>query len=404
MGLRHLLVPAVLLAMPVLSIAANSGNVPPAPAGQEALPGVKMAEAVSATTGMAISPLLGVSAVGAWRYWQTPPEARGNVPWFAHPWFWGPALFLVLLLAAKEPLLYFFPGAKKPLDLVEVVENKASALLAAPVVLQMAIAVFQSAAEAGRATTPVVTAGFDPGVWFGAVAAGVGLLLVFACVWLVAHTVNILILLSPSATLDMILRGSRTLVMAAVGLSSCLNVWFGLAVSLLVLLLAVRCFGWAWRLTFYGTTVAVDWLGFRRDPPIDPAQGVRAFTARAAGRLPVRSRGVLRMAVTGEPEFRGRALPWLPARVVPVQAVGTVVARSFPGVHVRVGGGNRTVRAFVLPPRFRGREEALGRAFGIEADLENPIARTLRAAWSWLMETVAASANTQVLDDGRGVS
>ena len=107
MGLRHLLVPAVLLAMPVLLIAANTGNVPPAPAAQEALPGVKMAEAMSATTGMAISPLLGVSAVGAWRYWQTPPEARGNVPWFAHPWFWGPALFLVLLLAAKEPLLYF---------------------------------------------------------------------------------------------------------------------------------------------------------------------------------------------------------------------------------------------------------------------------------------------------------
>jgi len=404
MGLRPLLLPAVLLAMPVLSIAADTGNPPPAPAGQEALPGVKMAEAVSATTGVAISPLLGVSAVGAWRYWQTPPEARGHVPWFAHPWFWGPALFVVLLLAAKEPLLYFFPGAKKPLDLLEVVENKASALLAAPVVLQMAIAVFQSAAEAGRATTPVVTAGFDPGVWLGAAAAGVGLLLIFGCVWLVAHTVNILILLSPSATLDMILRGGRTMVLVAVGLSSCLNVWFGLAVSLLVLLVAVRCFGWAWRLTIYGTTVAVDWLGFRREPPLDPARGVRAFTARAAGGLPVRSRGVLRMAVTGEPEFRGRALPWLPAHVVPVQAAGAVVARSFPGVHVRVSGGNRTVRAFVLPPRFRGQEEALGRAFGIEVDLENPIARSLRAAWSWLTETVAATANTRVLDDGGGVS
>ena len=141
---------------------------------------------------------------------------------------------------------------------------------------------------------------------------------IFGCVWLVAHAVNECYLrLSPSATLDMLMRGARTLVLVAVSLSAFLNPWFGLIVSLLVILLAVRCFGWAWRLSAYGTTVAVDWLGFRNEPAPDATRGVRAFTARENAGLPVRSRGILRMGPTGEPEFRGRALPWMPVRVLP---------------------------------------------------------------------------------------
>ena len=411
MGFRNLLLSGLILALPVLAPAleaeATGQPAPPAPtsgasrspAQAASLPGERAAAAVSATTGMAISPLLGVSAVGAWRYFQTPAAMRSNLPWNTSPWFWTPALLLVLLLALKEPVLYFVPGAKKPLDLLEVLENKASALVAAPVVLQMAIDAFRTAAPAPGHPVAVVTAGWSPGAWFGVAAGGVGLLVLFGIVWLVAHSINILILLSPSATLDILLRTGRSVVLTVVGVSAFLNPWLGLAVSLLVVLLAVRCFGWSWRLTFYGTTVAVDWLGFRSLSALDAENGIRAFAARSWPGLPVRSRGLLRIGPTGEPEFRARALPWTPLRVLPLAAAGAVFQRSFPGVNLRVLMEERSLKAVVLPPRFRGKEEALGQAFGLDFDSENPLSRTLRAAWTWLRETLSSS-GTLTLEAG----
>ena len=74
---RTLLSTGLILALPVLASAVRAEAPRDAsrldqPSKPASLAGVRMAEAVSATTGMAISPLLGVSAVGAWRYWQTP--------------------------------------------------------------------------------------------------------------------------------------------------------------------------------------------------------------------------------------------------------------------------------------------------------------------------------------------
>ena len=66
------------------------------------LPGVSLAEGVSEITGVAISPLLGVSAVGAWKYWQADEEMRARLPWYCHPWIWGSGLALLGLCFLKD--------------------------------------------------------------------------------------------------------------------------------------------------------------------------------------------------------------------------------------------------------------------------------------------------------------
>lgn len=43
--------------------------LPGATDGASLLPGIGLAEGISEITGVAISPLLGVSTVGAWKYW-----------------------------------------------------------------------------------------------------------------------------------------------------------------------------------------------------------------------------------------------------------------------------------------------------------------------------------------------
>ena len=373
-----------------LALAPAQADSPPASSTAAALPGVKAAEAVSATTGIAISPLLGSATVGAWQYWHTPAAARDRVPWNGSPWFWVPAMVIALLLAAKEPVLYFVPGAKKPLDLLEVIENKASALIAAPVVIQLALAAFRQT-SADEHATALVTAGFDA-PWLAGGLAVLGLLAVFGCVWLVAHTVNILILLSPSATLDILMRGCRSMVLVALTISSLLSPWLGLLVATVVIVVAIRCFGWAWRLTLLGSTAACDWLGRRTETAPRRDGLVRAFLGRARGGLPTRTRGTFGPGATGELEFRGRPLPWLPVVVVPVPAAEARIVRSIPGPAVLVTGeSGRAQRWLGLPPRYQGAEEALGRAFGLEADTEHPLNRNLRAALDWLRDTLAPS-------------
>src|SRR5262245_8751542 len=66
-----------------------------------AAPGAEFAHNLSVLTGVAISPLLGTSAYGAIKYYKTPAAQRAALPWFAQPWFFGPALLLVAVCLLK---------------------------------------------------------------------------------------------------------------------------------------------------------------------------------------------------------------------------------------------------------------------------------------------------------------
>src|SRR5262245_59113118 len=96
------------------------------------LPGVELAERASQVTGVAISPLLGVSSIGAWKYYRTPATERDSLPWFCHPVVWGIGLSIIALCFLKDA---FGAGAppflKKPLDVIELLENKLSGAVAA---------------------------------------------------------------------------------------------------------------------------------------------------------------------------------------------------------------------------------------------------------------------------------
>ena len=132
----------------------------PAPA---KLPGVTAAEAVSQVTGMAISPALGVGAVGAWRYFHTPAEQRGSLAWWSQPWFWVPALGLVLLVFVKDAAGPVLPKVlKKPCDVAELFENKFSALLATGAVIPLAWSISRSlSTDGGSAMTGLGLAAID---------------------------------------------------------------------------------------------------------------------------------------------------------------------------------------------------------------------------------------------------
>jgi len=87
-------------------------------------PGVGIAQTISTITGVAISPLLGVSAVGCYQYFKAKTdEQKAKLPWFASPLFWVPALLLVGACALKDAAgIVALPTVlKKPLDIAETI-------------------------------------------------------------------------------------------------------------------------------------------------------------------------------------------------------------------------------------------------------------------------------------------
>src|SRR6478736_6180314 len=132
---RHAPLVALFLCLTVLSLPLLAATKAPAKA--EKTPGLEMAGLLTQVTGIAISPLLGVSVVGAYRWIQADTEAqKAALPWFSRPAFWLCGLLLVGAVAAKDVAgATLPPGWKKPLDIADTFENKISGLVAAGAVI-----------------------------------------------------------------------------------------------------------------------------------------------------------------------------------------------------------------------------------------------------------------------------
>jgi hypothetical protein len=139
--------PWVLIAMVTALIVAPfayAATTAGVPAKGDRSPAAPIATAVSTVTGIAISPLLGTSAYGAYRWATAEGEAeRASLPWYAQVKFWLPALLIVGVCAAKDALgAALPPGMKKPLDVLETIENKISGLVAAGAVVPATMDLF----------------------------------------------------------------------------------------------------------------------------------------------------------------------------------------------------------------------------------------------------------------------
>ncbi|MFN0066995.1 MAG: hypothetical protein ACKVYV_05095 [Limisphaerales bacterium] len=366
------------------SIASAAAPARPAasPVSGAATPGVATAQAVSTLTGVAISPLLGVGAVGAWKYYQTPEPERGRLPWFARPWFWIPALALVLLAVVKDTFGTVVPTAlKKPLDVAEAFENKVSGLIAAGAFVPLLIVLLgeqlvNGATPAGAGLAAI--SGGDVTRWLLTPFAWVA----FAVVWLLGHAINVLILLSPFSTVDAGLKLARTALLGTVVGTSFVNPYFGAAWALVIILVAALLAGWTFRLTVFGTVFAWDLSTLRRHR-FQPAAGDTAvFLAREYEKAPVRTYGRVTRDRAGRLVFRHR--PWLllPPREVPLPVAEYCVGRGVLYPDLLCVQGESSERIAILPPRYHGHEETVTRLHR----LDPPRDVGLRAVWGGMKE------------------
>lgn len=368
-----------------------------APAGaadkKQKTPGVELATMASQVTGIAISPLLGVGAVGAYQYFGADtPEEKARLPWFAQVSFWLPALLLVAVCAFKDTIAAVAPpGWKKPLDVAETLENKVSGLVAAGAVLPSLVAVASKMMmeSSSLESAPVITGGlgllpvaaFDLS-WLLTILMVPLSIAVFAVVWVVGHAINVLILLSPWGAVDTALKGMRTAVLSLVAGTAFIDPVVGATVSVVIILLAYLMAGWAFRLMVFGSLFSWDFFTIRRRRFQLLADGNKLFTGREIAGTPQRTYGRLYQGADGKLLFRFR--PWLVLREreIEVPRDGLVVGKGV--FYSEVLGfdakADTNTTLLLLPPRYLGHEEMFARTYRISGTCDIG----LRRAWSWL--------------------
>lgn len=344
--------------------------------------GVKAAEAISTITGVAISPLLGVGAVGAVKYFKAAPDKRASLPWFAQPWFWVPALLLVSLVFLKDTLGTAAPAAlKKPFDVAELFENKVSALIAAGAFVPIIASIFGSTGDGDSSMAGAMgLAAIDPMSWLNFLAVPLAIA-AFLMVWLSAHVINVLILISPFSTVDAVLKSARLFLLTTVAASALANPWLGAAVSIVIIIIAWFLSGWSMRLTTFGSVFAWDLLTLRCKRFEPKQKGCRAFTARRIDKVPVRTCGKVRRDAQGRLVLEYR--PWLvlPKQTLLLPEGDFSVGRGllYPEVlHLKNGVGRVLL---TLPPRCLTHENAIAKLYDLAGVQDTGVVKGVKSFW-----------------------
>jgi phage terminase large subunit-like protein len=351
------------------------------------LPGVALTQGITEITGVAISPLLGVSSVGIWRYWKTPAAGRPSLPWYAQPWAWGTGLALLGLCFLKDSLGTAVPGLlKKPFDMVELFENKASALVASGAFVPLVAQEMAKHLEAERAlavpTASIAGLGFAgiDAAWLVVPVAVVAFLLVWVC----SHAINVLIILSPFSTLDALLKLARTALLASVGLIYLIAPWLAAALCLVLIALAAWLAPAALRLAIFGARYAADillpWRGRKRATPERP----HAFTLGRVAGLPPRTGGRMVLLDDGSMAFRYRRWCVLDERTIPLPDGIRHVEKGLLSPALVHRAGPAELKLLLFLPRYRGHEESMVGHLNLHGVRDHSLARGFAAVKEWI--------------------
>jgi len=364
-----------------------------APAKNSAPPGIAIAQTLSTVTGVAISPLLGVSGVGCYQYFKAKtPEERARLPWFANPLFWVPALLLVGACAAKDCAgVVLPPGLKKPFDALETVEHKISGLVATgafvPIMVNIIHEANSTGGQPGASLSSLGLAVIDwHDILYNVLMTPVAMV-AFFIVFLASNAINILILLSPFGALDASLKAFRTTLMASVAVSAWTNPWIGVAWAVFIILFSYLIAGWSFRLSHFGLVFLWDYFTGRKHRFHPNASVNPLFLGRKINKVPARTYGKLQRNPAGELVFNYR--PWLvlPMRTMTLPAGTYEAGRGFFYSAILRVEGDSVQTLILLPPRYLGHEEELATIYQFAGVRDVGIL----AAWAWFKSLFGVS-------------
>jgi hypothetical protein len=224
-------------------------------------------------------------------------------------------------------------------------------------------------------------------------------LIMFGAVWLCSHAVNVLIALSPLGIVDAFLKLAKMGVLALVTVGGLISPWLGLLICIPIVILSFFLAGWAFRWMMFGTIFGWDVLLGRKVEDEDLGSEAAGFLARETDEVPARTFGrVAKSSEEGEWQFEYR--PWmvLPSQRLMLKQDGAVVSKGVVNPGLAERGSDETVgrTLVVLPPRYRGREEALVRLLEADGVTDGRLIRGFKAAKQWIVEVVGGRRDAAV--------
>ena len=369
---------ALALAVPALA----ASEIAAASTGSAESRAAIVATGVAQVTGLAISPLLVLVAIGGYDYFSAggPDASAGGLPLHANPWLLVPCALVLALTIAKKFASPAIPlPIRKMLDAAEYLEAKLSALVAAGVLLPTILSTVAAAAGSDPAGMAAPQAAFVGGALGGWLLA-LPLLAVFAAVWITFHAVDALIVLSPFAIVDAALVTARAALLALIGAALLVSPWLALVVVAPVVVVAFLVAGWCVRLDLFAFVLAKDVL-FRRSGDVEGARTApRAFLAARGHGAPIRTMGHVEPADDAV-RFTYRPFFVLPARTLVIPCERAELVRGMLWSNLG-SAGRRPVVA--LPPRYNRHAELISTRFRavVRAGL-------LRRSWSGIRDAFA---------------
>lgn len=396
-----LLLPIALIAMVLL---ASAQTAEPDESTQALKSGESVTKALATVTSTAISPLIGVSVMGAWQYYKTPAPQRAQLPFFDRPYFWAPTMLLLVLIFIKDTFGGFAPLIKKPLDAIEVllVNHASLILIVFPVVMNQVARVMGYTSLRGlfaqMLSGPVVYASTAQTASvhhaFSVATAVLYTIVGFAItgvVWLLGHCFDVMALISPFPFVDLILKTIRNIIFAILLGTSIISPDAGLVLSLVIIIVSFMLFGWALRLSFFGSLFAwslLEMLLFDiQEKPADD-KAVRAFSAGVKN-VKRRTYGKLAPRADGSLVFAYRRLLVGPAKTVVIgRAESFAVGRGLfhPTVVEPIESANKHRVVFRLLPTYRGVEEEVRAALDCASVQDLRWTKGLASFWKFVTE------------------
>jgi hypothetical protein len=290
------------------------------------------------------------------------------------------------------------PVIKRGFKLIKVWESKASALVAIPAVGQSILAALPQlqapgattlsplswlmptahAAEAASGSTPAIAVA-------GTVMVASMCLVGGAVVWLMFHTINVIVLSSPIGVVDWVLKGVRVAALAVLLLAIAISPWLGAAVSAVYVLLAMLVAGWSFRLMIFGAVFTADFMTFRWRRQKLGLAGIEVFRDSGLPTVPVRTWGRLH-AEAGVVVFKWRPFLLLGTRQVRIEGPlfigrGLLSPLLMSGASATAGEQSAIAR---FPPRFRGHGPALVTALSVSGEQDVGLQKGVKAAMGWI--------------------
>ena len=402
---RWFLLPIAMIAVVLL---ASAQTAEPDETTQTLRSGETVTKALTTVTSTAISPLLGVSVLGAWQYYRTPGPQRAQLPFFERPYFWAPTMLLLVLIFIKDTFGGFAPLIKKPLDAVEVlfVNHASLVLIVFPVVMNQVSRVMGfislkglfasvlsgSVVYAATAQTTGIHHAFSAATAVLYIVAG---FVITGVVWLLGHCFDVMALISPFPFVDFVLKAIRNAIFAVLLATSIISPHVGLLLALVIIIVSFVLFGWALRLAFFGSLFAwslLEMLLFEMQEKPSREEGVRAFSARVKN-VKRRTYGRLSPRTDGTLVFSYRRLLIGPERTVTIGRAGSfAVAKGvfYPNVVEPIESAHKHRVVFRLLPTYRGVEEEVRACLDCLEVHDLRWSKGLKSFWKFVTEDDSA--------------